>query len=735
MEVQANVPQTETFDFSRTREDIENYSMDSRITGFCKKELFRFLSTDDAKKLIVYLLNGRGPDGEVYFKREHLSTSRKFIQYNKSSFDKDKGYRIFSEIYKDIREKLFRFIKELLTKEENFRQGLKRGEITEDEKIYWINKEATFEMYRKLVIDEMGDCTVKYDFEKPDLEISSPELNNTIQRININIVSSGVNFGYPLEYTYYCRQCNTRTTAKVYEVMSNTKNGITCPGIYTYTNADGELKSRICKSFLYPDNELHKAKQAYFYESNYEEEGQQKSAQAISFMNISPGKYEAIVYNLPGNKTTTFQIVDVKKPETNMFKLPKHKDSENYLFTLQKSMDNYIEEKTGVRIYGLNPIKCALILQTLANHLKERLSLNVMIVGDPSTGKSLVLKYYPFLLNHYYNLSSNGLSISVPGLRGTRSTINLFGKDIKIVTVGHLGSYRSIHIDEAGENKELVQNLKSFLLEDNYSYDKAGSVGVSSRRTAHVNVSQNLDYEHVGQYRGAIRKAYKDLNMTMDGIEKEDWDESWDLFLPIHKYENPQLRKVIREKRIEFKQKMVFWIDGLDYALHERFPFYFYLVNEKPNSELDEVISLNGSRTILTENLEILRAVYTDEIEKFFKGLVEYKHSKGDIEAFKKVRQIVKEYGFVFDARTLIIFQTILRFSRIINCRDEYKDMDFDVVRWYLEKTNVKIDVTETNDYHIQGPPDLLKTFEQQKTEEASKSGDDVFGLPEGEFN
>jgi hypothetical protein len=429
-----------------------------------------------------------------------------------------------------------------------------------------------------------------------------------------------------------------------------------------------------------------------------------------------------------------FHIVDVKKPESNIFKLPKQKHNENYLFTLQKACDNYIEEKTGMKIYGLYPIKCALILQTLANHLKERLSLNVMIVGDPSTGKSLVLKYYPFLLNHYFNLSSNGLSISVPGLRGTRSTINLFGKDIKIVTVGHLGSYRSIHIDEAGENKELVQNLKSFLLEDNYSYDKAGSVGVTSKRTSHVNVSQNLDYEHVGQYRGAIRKAYKDLNMTMDGIEKEDWDESWDLFLPIHKYENPQLRKVIREKRIEFKQKQVFWIDGLDYALHERFPFYFYLVNEKPNNELDDVIALNGGRTTVTENIEILRATFTQELEKFFDELLPFKHSKEDIDAFKKVRGITKDYGFIFDARTLTIFQMLVRFSRVINKRELYEEMDYDIVKWYLEKTNVKIDVTDTNDYHIQGPPDLIKTFEQQKTEEETKSSND-FGLPDGEFN
>ena len=724
----------ENLDFSRTREDVERYSTDSRVIAFCKTNLLKYLSTENASNLIRYLLNGRGPDGEVYFRRDDISTSKKFIQYNKSKFNKENKNRIDPIVYTEIREKLFRYVVDIIRKEEQFKGGLKRDELTEDEGIYWINKEAPYEIFRKLIADELGDCTIKYDFEHPDLPITEISNKSTIQRIIIDITTTGINFGYPLEFKYVCRQCNTTSTAKSYEVVSNTKSGILCPGIYTYTNADGEMKSRLCKSFLYPDAENQKTAQGYFYEINYEQSGVRKGAQAISFLNISPGKYEAIVYSVSGNKTPLFHIVDVKKPETNIFKLPKQKSNENYLFTLQKACDNYIEEKTGVKIHGLYPIKCALILQTLANHLKERLSLNVMIVGDPSTGKSLVLKYYPFLLNHYYNLSSNGLSISVPGLRGTRSVINLFGKDIKIVTVGHLGSYRSIHIDEAGENKELVQNLKSFLLEDNYSYDKAGSVGVTSKRTSHVNISQNLDYEHVGQYRGAIRKAYKDLNMTMDGIEKEDWDESWDLFLPIHKYENPQLRKVIREKRLEFKQKQVFWIDGLDYALHERFPFYFYLVNEKPNPELDNVISLNGSRTTITENIEILRSIYTEELEKFFDELITFKHSKEDIEAFKRVRGITKDYGFVFDARTLTIFQMLVRFSRIINKRTEYEEMDYDIVRWYLEKTNVKIDVTDTNDYHIQGPPDLLKTFEQQKTEEETKSSND-FGLPDGEFN
>ena len=62
-------------------------------------------------------------------------------------------------------------------------------------------------------------------------------------------------------------------------------------------------------------------------------------------------------------------------------------------------------------------------------------------------------------------MSTNGLSVSIPALRGTRVQINLMGRDTNVVTLGYLGTYKAIHIDEAAENRELVQNLKSFIYE------------------------------------------------------------------------------------------------------------------------------------------------------------------------------------------------------------------------------------------------------------------------------
>jgi hypothetical protein len=55
---------------------------------------------------------------------------------------------------------------------------------------------------------------------------------------------------------------------------------------------------------------------------------------------------------------------------------------------------------------------------------------------------------------------------------------------------------------------------------------------------------------------------------------------------------------------------MVWWIDGLDNALHERFPFYFYLVNEKQDETLNRAVAGNASRKTLSKKLEVIRALY-----------------------------------------------------------------------------------------------------------------------------
>jgi hypothetical protein len=296
--------------------------------------------------------------------------------------------------------------------------------------------------------------------------------------------------------------------------------------------------------------------------------------------------------------------------------------------------------------------------------------------------------------------------------------------------------YRVIHVDEAGENKELVIQMKSFLLETNYSYDKAGSQGVTQRRTAHMNISQNIDQTHLGMYIGQIRKIYKLDQFHMQDVHKPEWDEDWDLFKPLHEYDNPYLRKVIRDVRTNLIKKQVWWIDGYDYALHQRFPFYFYLVNEKKNVELEETVKMNVSRNALSENLDLIRALNSESIGQFFESLKKYMETKTpDRNDFAKVDAILDSYGIQTDSRTKTFFYTFIKIIRVLNQRYESDDSDFDILKYIIENTNIKVDVSTTSVFKVVGHPDIEKA-KKEMDEIDDKMGDlkDKFSLGDDEF-
>ena len=61
-------------------------------------------------------------------------------------------------------------------------------------------------------------------------------------------------------------------------------------------------------------------------------------------------------------------------------------------------------------------------------------------------------------------------------------------------------------------------------------------------------------------------------------------------------------------------------------------------------------------------------------------------------------------------------FYKVITFSRILNRREEINDDDYNLLRWFIEKINRKLPVDETNDYIVNGPPDL-ETLHKRDTE------------------
>jgi hypothetical protein len=662
------------------------------------QKTFKYLSIGSAIKVAKYVLL----DYELIY-IDMFTKSTKFERYNKKRLSRqDDRLYIDKSVQLQIRNELLEIIKSYdvpLEYTENYDNTLV------------LNKNTLYEDVRKFIIDEQGKFNFKYDFDSSNLKTGPVQNIDTLQRTNIQIISKSVKFDYPIEYRYYCPQCESEYNKPAY-LMASTLTKLKCTGVIISEDTKGNLKSSKCGLTLYPDNEISKTTDCYFYEINHQNSiGEKQTVTAISFKPHQPGFYNCVLYKIKNpNKTEIFHIIDVEDIKTNELDLPKQKEDENYLITLQKTLDKFIEERVNVKIAGLEVLKISLIIQKIITEIGDKLISNIQIVGDRSTGKSMLLKYYSILLYNSLFSSSNGLSISIPSLRGTKYSVTLMGKEQKIVSVGYLGTYKNIHIDEAGENKELVQNLKTFALEDTYSYNKAGSDGTTHVRTAHINLSENIDNLHLQQYTRTIRKKYNDAGYVVPRISNEEdevtpWNENWDLHLPIYEYDNVRLRCIIQDVRDEYYKNKLFWIDGYDYALHERFPFYFYVVHGQSNNKLiEEAVKHNmRQKDSIKDNLNLIKLLKTESFNHLIKQIKEYRESDADYETFCKVDKILEEYSIDADYRMKTFYYTIVKISRIVNKRYIANEQDYYILRLFLEKTNRRVTVDDISDLSIKG--------------------------------
>ena len=600
---------------------------------------------------------------------------------------------------------------------------------------YIVNAHTTGVETSKIVCDNLGDVEFIYDFDKPDLKQHYPKFTRSLQRFTIQILSEGFKFTYPVNYYYRCGACDTAATKKAYEMMS-LRGAHKCKGWVDQIKPNGEIGRKQCNLKLYPYSEGSEYKDAFYYDISYEDSYDNVvNCGAYSFKSILPGTYDAALLQKGDEfKAEQYEIVDVKKIETNKFYIPKKVANENYLTTFVNALDEYITEKTGMNIYGLNPIKVCLLIQKVITKLDLDRKFNVQMVGDKSTGKTLILKYWGVLLHNNFHLSSAGTNISIPALRGSVDEVLVMGKKIRIGRQGYLGSFKNIHIDEAGENRELVQKLKIFLMEANYSNNMAGSVGIIRKRTAHVNLSENVDIQHMNKYNGQIKNMYNDITDQIEDYEKPEFDYTWDLFQPLHTYsDNPYLKKCIKNIREKYMNNKQWWMDGYDIALHDRFPGYFFIDNTTPFNELDDITIENKSRNIITEILELNTVLKTEEINTYIDTCKSFIKTKDTnyIEVFKKIRKIVIDLGLQTDIRNMEIYYETIELIRAFNQNKTASKIDFELFKSIFSKTNRKITLKELS-HNMPIEPEIIIIDNDSRPTSTNDSG---FGMPNDEFN
>jgi hypothetical protein len=652
--------------------------------------------------------------------------------------EKETEYIFKISYLNNLKEKIFEKIYEMEQDIESTQEVLDEethGKNLENN-TYIVPDKMTFEKFREAVGTSSINTIFKYNFYNPDGTVKKPSIltdTNTVQVIELEINTIGQRHSNPLKYHFTCPICHT--TRIIEEFSLKCVNGkYKCESEIIGETATGRPTTRLCNTLLSADEELSISRNAYYYRVQYQNnEGYlTDNGDAINFNKLGLGKYIAAVYRINmHHKDLKFIIVDVMEQPLNNLVLPEQSPDENYVFTLQKAIDKYIKDTINQNIWGLIPIKACMILQAANNYLDSfNKDFHIQLVGEKSTGKTMITKNYGFVLYGNYFLSALGSGTSIPALRGTMRTVRIV-KEIKIPTIGYLGQYRCLHIDEMKDNPTLLEETKALLSESTYSNNKSDSDSGVKERLAQFCISENLNANDKGMYIGGIRKKYRELEkIKIDKKEYIPWQDNWDLYQPYNYYDNIYLLAAIKAKRQEMYAKEVFWIDNYSMPLHDRFPFYFYLVAGK-NKNIELLLSAMESNEV--KGFALMKKLKTDSIHEYFESLKPYIIRETDDKYNRKIISIIEdELQIDADTRRVKSCRDIVRISRILNKRDEITEMDFDLLRFILSNTERCLDVSDTNTYDIKYKPRVISKEEKKKIEEqidTLSKYEDEFGL------
>lgn len=708
------------------------------IISFLKSKFSR-IKKEDCIKLAAALVTTDSNNRQVEV-RQFKDKYKEFVRRNPIYFDtvtsdESKNGVTYYYIKKDKADYLFAEIVKLL---DQIGSSLKDIQDTDDawekdkcQDMYLVKKHTTFQDIREKVDAEGKDVNFKYDFESPDLELTNFNNKMTLQMVKVHVNDNGEYFGFPLRYYYYCPECNNISDRKEYEVASSNGAHINCPAIVQKENKDGSVSIVKCNEYLIPDTNRTETKDTYIYSISYRsEDGFVHKADAISFKELPKGQVKVVLQKLPRAYGNAFvHIVDYKKIDNVGMPLPERVDGEHYMFTLVRAIDDYILEQANYYHYGYLPIKIAHLIQFAARYLPNfRNDLNIALSGGMSTGKSKFSIYWGLALYSQSAWKSNATSISIPKLRGTMESVRLFNKEHRYQYRGLFGTYDLIIIDEVKENPDVKNNLKQYLLEPDYEFSRQGGSNQTFNRTAHVNITQNIDTTFLSKYEKDVRYIYTSDEYT-PVVSKDEpkpvWSDSVDLTLPLYSYTNHYLIHAINRVRKSYERNGVNWIDGSEIALKQRFYFYYYLSAEKQTAELTRVVRENIDREVVSNYNELTQLFNMDNLKNM---IVENQHlvkSDNELAYFDKVDELLKEYGKFLDTRTKTMSYTILKIIRMIDGRGAYTDKDLEIFQYLLESIDNKIEVADTNEFVVHGP----RSVATSRVEESFAERSDDWGV------
>jgi len=614
--------------------------------------------------------------------------------------------------------------------ENNYEQT--EEELEKEGDIYIIKNNYNITHINTILYKTSGFCTLKYKFENPhDATSLIIDTNiNSVQQFQL-IINNKINeFVDYAKLHYRCPKCEHEFYKNKNIVECN--EHVKCEAI----NAEGKMCGGLCKK---PSQLSHKITY-YTYECEYKENGQNKHIIAISQKELDNYKYLCAGLLMEDKGQPYVLILDVKPLKTKSFVL---KEVENIyeehsshnvdkIPLLIKFLDKKIKEFSGFDIIGMYDLKLAMILQKLTQVLGLDLIFNIAVRGEPGTGKTFLLKLYGMILYNGSYKQTNGNNVSIPSLRGSTSNHIMITKGSRH-RLGLLTLFNNIYIDEINMNPDLLANLRPLLLETQFSNDKADGNRITYTKTAQVNIAENVIPMHQAEYNKKVKEEYKSIQDNTNNAEFEKWSEEWNLQQPLYTYDNKVLMMCIKNVRQLFLHKDKHWLHGCAMPDYERFAYNIYLKNsDSEELEKRSLATMTDAIRVKGPDFDIKELLKVDNIDELFESFKEFNEIVESelLQAQKVIKKIIVEefrQDYTND-RLKSTAMKLVNFSRMLNKRYSYNDIDFNHLRRFMYVHSKALFIDELNNFDVPEIP----SWDEEEDEVLLKN---VFGgLPEGEF-
>jgi len=624
--------------------------------------------------------------------------------------------------------------------------------------VYKIKKHHTIADVYQAMFDSEGFCKFKYNFKSNRIKKQYITTIITLQRFEIKINSKINSYDHLAKLHYRCSSCK-HEFYKSYNELESTNFRTECDNVIV----NNEGKSKTCNKALSKPTQLSEKVNINIYDATILNlEGVPENILVESMEDFKPFIYDAVGFRLQDNGEKYLFIVDYlpidgnkiqyDKIDNNIISIDKNKmfserdnDAKDIIPYWFNFFDSMIKELSGDDVLGMYDIKFALIVQKICQIFYRKskffkLNYNIALLGDNDSGKTWTFEHYGYLFYGGLMKQTSGISISLPSLRGSSKSNRDIKKGNKNIP-GLLTQYGMILIDEIDQNSDdIMSGLKPILLEPIYSNDKADGDKTIYTRTAHINITENVKLDHIGMMQGLIKKEYENLyndpTIEKDGSESEKFSYDWDVFKQIETYTNLILKQAIINVRQKYNEKNSHFLDGRELAVHDRFPFWFVMkktddeevINSRQDSVIDRMLNDREEESFVAVN-KMLQQLTIDNINELFLKFKPFiiGNYTNKTEVRKKLKNIEKEYCKYKTtvSRSIEVLSMILNCSRILNCRKDFSEIDYNYVRRFLYIRDRFVGYDEFNDMNNIGNIEIEEeNFDDIKSDFDNEIGD-----------